>query len=320
MVLVSPLTVGFWVLCVILFIFVFLFMAPNLIISYLMYVIHLKRGKKEKWTRACSSNTEPQLTMYNQGLAWSDANAACRKELHIVNEGLNLYGEFYDHGTTKTAVFIPGRTEGLRYSYYFAIPFWEKGYNVLCIDQRAHGESDGQYNTVGFEEHKDLIAWINLLQKEHHTETVVLHGVCIGSACALYALVSPQCPRGIRGLVADGMYPTFYESFKNHMIELKKPLHPGLETIDAWMKVHTGHSMRKGPIHVIDQLKTPLLMLHSKEDLYSRPSEAQRLYDKCGSQRKTLHWFPTGKHSQLRYTHTAEYDAAIQRFLDEIEA
>ena len=313
-------SVALWSAVILVAALFFLFLAPNLFVTYFMYVIHLKRTRPDKWSRECSEPQNPvQAQMYAEGLAWSDAYASCRRDVHIVNEGLNLYGEFYDQGSDRTAILVSGRTEGLRYCYYFAKPYADAGYNVLTIDPRAHGLSDGKYNTVGFEEHKDLMAWMRFLRDECHTESVVLHGICIGAACCLYTAVSPDCPPMIAGITGEGVYPTFYDSFRNHMIELKKPLWPGLPMIDGWKKLFTGHSMKVGPIHIIDRLSVPLLMIHSKEDLYSLPSAAQEIFDRCGSAQKTLVWFEHGKHSQLRYTDRERYDGAVTAFLESLE-
>ncbi|MBE7065285.1 MAG: alpha/beta hydrolase [Ruminococcaceae bacterium] len=298
---------------------VFLFLCPNLIVSEIMYIMHLKRTKKEKWARECSCDDPTHVRMYNEGKEWISQFADKKVDVHIVNEGLNLYGEFYDLGATKTAILVSGRTEALEYSYYFSRPYILAGCNVLFIDQRAHGLSDGEYNTIGFEEHKDLIAWIEYLQKNHHTEAVYLHGCCIGASCCLFALTAQNKPDCVRGFVAEGMYPNFYESFKNHMIELKKPVFPGMAMINMMMVLHTGHSMKNGPIEVIDELTTPILMLHGTADLYSLPEKAECLYDKCGSENKNIIWFENGEHSLLRPLDSEKYDSAIITFIQEVE-
>ena len=61
-------------------------------------------------------------------------------------------------------------------------------------------------------------------------------------------------------------------------------------------------------------------MLHSKEDKYSTPEFAQKLYDLSGSIKKEIVWFDHGRHSMLRVTDTEKYDASITRFITEIYA
>ena len=286
------------------------------IVSHILFTMHLKRTRADKWTRECSEPDPEQQSMYDTGVEWSKEHASAMQELHMVNEGLNLYAEYYDFGYDKAVIIVPGRTEGLRYGYYFAKPYAESGYNVLTVDQRAHGNSDGLYNTIGFEEHKDVLLWAARLHDELGIKEIVLHGICIGASCSMFAITSEQAPDYIVGLVAEGMYPTFYESFKNHMIELKKPIFPCLQLVDMWMKHYTGHTMKYGPLYMIHQLKAPLLMLHSKEDAYSLPSAAQRLYETCPSEQKELVWFEHGAHSRLRITDSERYDTAISAFLE----
>ena len=76
--------------------------------------------------------------------------------------------------------------------------------------------------------------------------------------------------------------------------------------------------MKYGPIDIIDKLNIPLLMLHSKEDIYSTPDFAQKLYDKAGTAVKRIVWFEHGRHSMLRYTDTKLYDKSIKNFINTI--
>ena len=128
--------------------------------SYLVYTKTLSRTSKDVWSRDLPSSLEPQsVEMYNIGLKWSKDNLEYKKDVHIVNEGLNLYGEYYDFGKDTCVVILSGRTECLKYGYFFAIPYYQRC-NVLVLDPRAHGLSDGKYNTIGFEESKDIKKWV----------------------------------------------------------------------------------------------------------------------------------------------------------------
>ncbi len=283
-----------------------------------IYLKHLHRKDKDTWGRHCSWMTNKlQVRMYEIGLEWGEKNKSYKKDVHIINEGLNLYGEYFDFGYDKVAFIHQGRTEACMYSYFFAKPYQDAGYNILVIDPRAHGYSDGEYNTIGFEECKDVIAWANFLHDTYHIDTIVMHGICIGSAAALYAMIRKDCPSNIKALIAEGMYPDFYDSFKNHMIVDKRPIFPVLQECDFWMRHFTHHTMKYGPKDCIDKLDKPLLLLHSKEDLYSLPARAQELYDKCGSKAKKLVWFDKGAHSHIRAVTPELYDKAIQDFLKE---
>ena len=290
--------------------------------SYIVYTLTLRRNKKSRWSRDLPKDMDPdQKPMYEAGLAWAAENQAHRNDVHIVNtDGLNLYGEYYDFGNDKCAVILSGRTESLRYGYYFAIPYAKNGYNILVLDPRAHGLSDGEFNTAGFEESKDAVQWLKYIKSEFGVRSFVLHGICIGAATGMFALNNPECPDCVDGIVTEGMFARFYESVKNHIIEMKKPTFITVDLVDAWMKHYTGHSMKRGPLNIISDIHVPLLMLHSREDLYSTPEFAQKLYDASGAENKTLVWFEHGRHSMLRVTDTELYDSSIDEFLSKLNA
>ena len=290
-----------------------------IIASYCVYKKTLSRVSKELWSRDIPSSLDEQsLKMYEIGRKWHEANVQYKTDVHIVSEGLNLYGEYYDFGKKTCVIILSGRTECLKYGYFFAIPYYNKC-NVLVLDPRAHGNSDGVFNTIGFEESKDISNWVKYMHLEYNIESFIFHGICIGAAGGILSITLRKCPY-VKAIITEGMFPKFYESMKNNLIEKKKPVFIFIDLIDFWMKHFTGHSMKFGPLDVIDQLEIPLLMLHSKEDKYSKPDYAVKLFEKANSKIKKLEWFDHGAHSMIRINNMEQYDKAINEFLDIIIA
>ena len=287
-----------------------------LVIGYILWRILLVRTKPEKWARDCPEDDPELQKMLAIGKKWREANLDRMQETHIVHDGLNLYGEFYDFGSRETVIILPGRSDSLCYTRFWADAYTGTGRNIFLYDPRAHGKSDGKYSTVGFEEHKELRAWIDHLRAHHHTESVILHGICVGCSSGIFMQTGDDPSPIVRGMVAEGVYSTFHESCKNHMIEQKRAHWLIMPFIGMWFRLFTGHSIRRGPVDVIQQLKTPLLMLHSREDPYSLPPTAQQMYDAAGSENKKLIWFPKGGHSRLRLVDPQGYDKAIRDFLE----
>lgn len=275
----------------------------------------LRRKDKTKWAREPKITDKDQAKMYEIGYAWNEKYINHKNDVHIVNDGLNLYGEYYDFGNKRCVIIMSGRTEGLRYGYFFSEPYRQSGYNVLVIDPRAHGNSDGEFIALGFEEYKDATAWAKLLHDKFGNEQIILHGICIGAAGSMYALTSENCPEYLVGMIAEGMFVNFGESFKNHLIEFRIPRVVVFDLIKKFFTKYTGYSMDYGPYNVIDKLNKPLLMLHSKEDTYSTPEFAEKLFEKCSSKSKEIVWFPKGRHSMLRITDMERYDTAIKKFI-----
>lgn len=288
------------------------------IIAYIVYKKTLVRYKPDMWGRECSMQDDcEQVEMYKRAEEWRTLYSDKIAEVDIENEGFHLFGEYVDFGFDKAVIIIAGRTEGCKYSYFFAEPYKRAGYNVLVIDNRSHGLSDGKYNSLGLKEYSDIIAWGRFLHDQKSNEQVVLHGICIGSATALYALISDKCPDYIAGMVADGMYVNFRETTKNHMIEQNRPVNPCLDIIMWYFRLFTGeNAVKNGPIRVIHRLKKPILFIYSKEDIYSVPEKGQLLYDTCQSEKKLV-WFDKGGHSRVRINNEQKYDDTVVEFMQE---
>lgn len=275
----------------------------------------LVRTSPEKWGRTCSApEISDHLDMFNKGVEWGDSHRDCLRAVEVENDGLKLRGEYFDLGFDRCVVILSGRSESVKYCYFFAPPYEKAGYNVLVFDSRAHGLSEGKYNCVGIKEYRDLIKWIELAHSLGNSE-VVLHGVCIGGSTAIFAATDPSCPEYVTRLTVEGLFTSFYESFAEHTRRKGKPAFPVAQQMRLLCKRRLGIDIKKfAPERCIDRLKLPILMLHGKEDIFSVPDKAQELFDKCGSTDKTLLWFEHGTHSHLRYFNTESYDRAVMDF------
>lgn len=311
----NPLTI-----IVILLLFIAFVCIWNLIAARIIFWNTLTRKKGDTWSREVSFPAPELHEMYDVGVGYMNLFADKKIDLHTVNEGLNLYSEYYNFGYDRTVIIVPGRTEGLIYSYYYTKAYIESGYNVLVIDQRCHGKSDGKYSSFGFNESRDILHWGEILHNEYGVKSIVLHGICIGCACSLYALTSENCPDYFTAFIADGMYANFYLSFKRRMKRFHAPSFMTLDFVNVFAKHYTGHSMKVGPIDKIQNYKKPLLMLHSDADFFSVPQKAKELFAKAGTpeSQKRLIWFENCVHSRLRLTFTEKYDNSIKEFLSEV--
>lgn len=293
---------------------------PNLLISGVLYQKLLVRTNKKKWSRECSWDDEEQREMFARGEAWGRENAAFHRSVSVKSGRLRLAGEYFDFGFRKAVIIVPGRMETCVYSYFFAQPYKKMGYNVLAIDNRAHGLSEGKYNTLGMKEYKDLLAWAEFLHTGCGVEKVWFHGICIGAATALNAFTSKNAPDWLEGLTSDGVYL----HFKDMLIKRTKArghlAHPVAELVMFYLWLVSGKDpARHGPIHCIGRMKKPMLFFYSKEDIYTDPAAVQTLFERCASPQKEIDWFEKGVHSHLRINDEARYDALIENFLKSVQ-
>lgn len=277
----------------------------------------LVRTTPEKWGRTCSApENEEHLLMWTRGLAWADERKNFCKEVTVENDGFSLRGEYFDFGYDRAVIIIPGRSESLMYSYYFAIPYEKADCNVLVIDIRSHGNSDGKYAYVCQGEDDDLLKWAELLHNEYHINSIILHGICIGAGTCVLVTARDNCPDYISAVVSEGGYISFPETFRQHMRQIHKPVFPVMPMVMKELKKHTGTDVYKTrPIDFISRTRVPYLFMCGEKDMSSLPERSRQLYEKCGSADKTLVWFPEGAHSHLRIADEERYDSTINEFI-----
>lgn len=277
----------------------------------------LVRRSRDEWARGTPSDTTnyEQIMMWNDGLSWARSHEDARIEVDIVSEGYHLYGEYFDFKKDKAVIIIPGRTETLQYSYHYAKAYERVGFNVLVIDKRGHGNSDGQYEDNGELSYVDIHAWARKLEEDFGMKDVTLHGICIGASHCLFAATKPGRPENIKRVVTDGMYETFGLTFKNHMKQDKRKVFPAFYFAMLWARIKVkAHFITNGPIKQVDKLDLPILLIYSKLDVFSTPDQAKRLYEKCGSEKKTLAWFDKGGHSHVYYNNESQYERTLSEF------
>src|SRR5574344_1020118 len=187
-------------------------------IAKMVYFNQLVKKDDNIWGRVCSCNTnEEQVEMWNRGIDWAKQEEKHINEVEIVSDNLKLVGQFFDFGFKKCVIILPGRCECLMYSYYYSAPYKSCGYNVLVIDSRGHGLSEGKYSTCGILESRDVLVWAKLLHDSYNQEEIIFHSICIGGASSILALTSASCPSYINKFITDGLFINFKDTFGRHM-------------------------------------------------------------------------------------------------------
>jgi pimeloyl-ACP methyl ester carboxylesterase len=87
-----------------------------------------------------------------------------------------------------------------------------KGYNVLVLDLRGHGESAARYVSPGYFEARDVLAGMRYVRSRGQGAPIVLLGLSYGAAAVFLAAAQSQ---DVASIVADGIYPTGKNVFEN---------------------------------------------------------------------------------------------------------
>ena len=81
--------------------------------------------------------------------------------------------------------------------------YLKRGYNVLLVDQRSHGQSEGKYIGFGCKDRYDAYRWIEwVIGQEGENVQILLHGNSMGGATVLMAS-GLDLPQQVKGIIAD---------------------------------------------------------------------------------------------------------------------
>lgn len=276
------------------------------------------RSSSTSFKRGCSDPSVPyHLDMFDKGMQFRETVLDHIKEVKIISCNLKLCGEYYDYGYDRAVILIPGRTETAHYGAFYASTFIEAGYNVLCIDARAHGLSEGTILTLGFEESKDIIEWSKFLHKEFNINHICLYGLCAGATCSCLTLLSKDCPSYVDSFIADGMFYTFYRVYARHVrIDNHKPNFPFTQLVmHKIKKICHVNPYKAAPKKLSKNINVPVLFLSGEKDIYALTKETKKMYDRCASKNKVFAFIKNGRHSHLKYDNQKDYEEAVISFL-----
>ena len=113
------------------------------------------------------------------------------KEVTVTSyDGLCLFGKcYFANKSAPWLIMMHGYRSGAERDFCGGLKFGiEAGFNVLLVDQRAHGKSEGKCLTFGIKERRDCLSWVNyVVSKAGENCEIVLYGMSMGAATVLMA-------------------------------------------------------------------------------------------------------------------------------------
>ena len=137
---------------------------------------------------------------------------------YVTSDGVTLKG-WWVPGRSKRAVLLLHGKSGSRNGFHsgvFELGRWYhgRGYQVMMVDMRAHGESGGKYIYFGIREHADMLGWIQDLDPARRYRWS-LHGFSMGAVTAL--MMADRSPGRFAKVVADAPWIDFERVVKQEL-------------------------------------------------------------------------------------------------------
>lgn len=234
-------------------------------------------------------------------------------------DGLKLVGRFYSVAQAdKTVICIHGYCgTGLRDMSAIAPFFLKNGFNVLIVDNRAHGESEGNIIGYGVSDSLDIAVWINALKTSHPVKSTFLYGISMGAATAMMTAQYVQ-QNEIAGIIADCGYTSIYEQMR-FMFRTLTPVPPALivPAIRRRAKKFAGYDIKTTDNReILAKTDIPVLFVHGNLDKFVPPVMTEQNADACASYH-TVFIVDGAKHAESYFIAGTEYENKVLKFTED---
>ncbi len=230
---------------------------------------------------------------------------------------LDLYGYFYQQHSQNTVILVHGFHSNAFYEYHDFLPFYlSEGFNILVIDMRSHGQSEGKKIGYGYLEKRDLIDWTEfILDKLGPHQNIIYHGISMGAATVLQASGEKDLPPQVKAIIADCGYDSLENELSHVVKQMGIPrsiLFPG---VDALHRLVYGYPMKRvNTASAVEKTSVPILYIHGLKDDFVPTYMVNTLYNHTRS-RKQLYLVPEAKHAKSHRQNPIEYEKTVKEFL-----
>lgn len=252
----------------------------------------------------------------------SEFNHLPKKDVYIASPfGYSLKAVIIEPWeTNRYIIFCHGVTETKMSSVKYMNLFIERGFNALIYDQRRHGDSGGRSTSYGYYEKFDLKAVVDWLRNEKGQNlSFGIHGESMGASTMLQ--YAGMLEDSADFYIADCPYSDFSEQLAYRVKEeVKLPPQLILPIAKLFLKLRDRYSLKDvSPISVIENIKKPVLFIHSQKDDYILPSMTKELYERKQGP-KQLYLAENGMHARSLMENRKKYAEAIDQFFNELRA
>jgi uncharacterized protein len=233
-------------------------------------------------------------------------------------DGLTLRGWYIPAANAvKTIIICSGANGSLDADVPVSVWLHEAGFNVLLFNWRAHGQSEGNVVTLGFNERYDLIAAVQFA-KAQGAERIGVLGFSMGGTVAIDTAAVYE---DINALVADSPFVTIVSAVAGGVIE--RGVHKDLAYVLARLLLITAcvrTQLNLFEIDVTHWIKRiaprPLLLIFGQHDVIVPPAESDLAFAQAREPREIWR-VPEAGHRAIQLQQPDEYRRRIIDFFTE---
>jgi len=195
------------------------------------------------------------------------------------------------------------------------------GSPIIMVTARAHGDSEGNFNDIGWSARLDLEAACHWAQERLPDQPVVLMGVSMGAVASIYAASEFNFPWA--GLILECPYQHLVNSAMWRRGELFIPWgisHAAFAGVKILAPVIIGKAATCSPLEAIEKVPAsiPILLIAGSKDRRAPVEDSQSLAGKAGN-RASVVVVEGADHETIFNTNPTQYEQALRVFFANVE-
>ena len=275
------------------------------------------RARTERTMKMSGTDWTQYMPRMRERRAWMEAQP--HEDVWIKSyDGLRLHGTFFPNGGSKKVVicFHGYTSQGLSDYIGLSDYYLKHGFAMLLVDERAHGQSEGEYIGFGCLDRLDAMKWIRWTIKTVGEDvSLLLHGTSMGGATVLMAS-GLNLPAQVKGIISDCGFtsPKYVFTHVLHTM-YHLPAFPMIQIADVVNKKKAGYGLDEcNAAREVRKAKVPILLIHGEQDTFVPCSMCEEIYENCAAPKKKL-IVKGAAHAESYYKDMEAYEAALDEFI-----
>ena len=295
-------------------------LAAALTIAYICYRMTFAKDEKK--------SSDPYLILSDDGFKKYEGRmrpmidsiiATPAEDIYITShDGLKLHARYYHYAD--------GAPVEIQMHGYKGHPFRDfcsgagdardRCHNLILVDQRAHGESEGRAITFGIKERYDCLGWVNYTVDRFGEDVeIILIGISMGGATVLMAS-GLEMPKNVKAIMADCPFSSPESIIKKVIGDMGISDRLAFPFVRLGGLIFGGFDVRSASaIEAVKHSKTPTMIIHGRADGFVPFYIGEELFSAVAAENKLFLPVDGADHGTSYFCDKEKYLNAFTEFI-----
>ncbi len=222
-----------------------------------------------------------------------------------------------DSGSKGSVILFHGITANKSTLIDEASEFRYWGYDVLLVDLRGHGGSEGNTTTIGYRESEEVkLAYDFISQKRKGG--IFLYGISLGAVVVAKGI--SEYALQPTGVILDMPFASLQTYLENKARTLGFPSQPFAFLTTFWIGVERGfNGYGHKTSRYLKDIQCPMLLQWGSRDPFILKSETDKIFNSITSSHKKLVVYEGAGHESFLNSDLAKWRQTMEGFLENVE-